>query len=79
MLTVPSLPILTTCFCLRGLTQKVPSVCWNENKTAVTSGGGQSAPAVHCYFPSCACSGTPTVWNYRLPGLVKPFPLRKRK
>lgn len=30
--------ILTTCFCLRGFTQKVPSLCWREESTRVGTG-----------------------------------------
>ena len=39
---------LTTCFCLRGLTQKVPSVCWGENTTVTTR--EEDKGLFFCYF-----------------------------
>lgn len=44
--TAPGPRILTTCFCLRGLAQKVPSVCWNEDAAVTTRKEGHEVPAV---------------------------------
>lgn len=51
---------LTTCFCLRGLTQKVPSVCWGENTTVTTREEDKGPPG--CSFATLlnyTRSGTP--------------------
>lgn len=57
---------LTTCFCLRGFTQKVPSLCWREENTCV--GMGAEHPRACCaQAPThrvavTASSSLPTSW-----------------